>query len=252
MKMQSQTLVAVYATRAAAESARDKLISLGVRDADIRLSGDASEAVDYSATGKHEGQGFWDWLLGTEVPETDRDWYRSSMREGRTALSVWVADVDRSRIEAILDEYDPIEIGADTTASHTPTGAPTGQSEEHIPVIKEELDVGKRQTERRYRVRVYPVERPVEEQVTLRDETVVIERRPVSGQPYDGGADALKPRDLEVIERHEEPVVGKKARMTEEVVVHKDMKDRTETVRGKVRETKVEVDRPPQGRNVEK
>jgi stress response protein YsnF len=86
------------------------------------------------------------------------------------------------------------------------------------------------------------VERPVEENVTLRDERVVIERRPISSE---GPADdqALKPREVEIIERHEEPVVAKKAQATEEVVVRKEVKERTETVRDKVRETKVEVEK---------
>jgi hypothetical protein len=46
------------------------------------------------------------------------------------------------------------------------------------------------------------------------------------------------------LERHEEPVVAKTARATEEVVVSRDVSERTETVSDTVRETKVEVDRP--------
>jgi hypothetical protein len=46
--------------------------------------------------------------------------------------------------------------------------------------VKEELSVGKRATERHYRVKTYVIEKPVEKQVRLRDERVEIERRPVS------------------------------------------------------------------------
>jgi hypothetical protein len=85
------------------------------------------------------------------------------------------------------------------------------------------------------------VERPVEEQVHLRDERVVVEHRPASGE-HATGDDGFQEREFEVVERHQEPVVAKKARAVEEVVVHKDAKDRVETVRDTVRETKVDID----------
>ena len=51
---------------------------------------------------------------------------------------------------------------------------------EAIPIVEEQLRVGKRQVAGgRVRVRSYVVETPVQEQVTLRDETVRVERRPV-------------------------------------------------------------------------
>jgi Domain of unknown function (DUF2382) len=59
----------------------------------------------------------------------------------------------------------------------------------------------------RYHVRVYPVARTVAEQVNLRDERVVIERRP-SGT-YSPTDKDLAPREVDVVERHEEPVVEK-------------------------------------------
>jgi stress response protein YsnF len=42
----------------------------------------------------------------------------------------------------------------------------------------------------------------------------------------------------------EDVVVAKTATATEELVVHKDVKERTETVRDTVRETKVDVEQP--------
>jgi stress response protein YsnF len=55
--------------------------------------------------------------------------------------------------------------------------------EERIPLIQEELRVGKREVERGgARVRSYVEERPVSEQVNLREEHVSIERHPVDQQ----------------------------------------------------------------------
>jgi uncharacterized protein (TIGR02271 family) len=87
------------------------------------------------------------------------------------------------------------------------------------------------------------VETPVEEQVTLQDETVVIDRRPVTGgQPV---AAEFTDKTIEMTETHEEPVVSKTARVTEEVSLHKEAKERVETVRDTVRRDEVEVEQVP-------
>jgi stress response protein YsnF len=119
-----------------------------------------------------------------------------------------------------------------------------GAGEQVIPVVKEDIAVGKRVNERRYRIRTYTVETPVERDVTLRDERVVIERRPVVDQTEAARLAAETPqnREYEVIERHEEPMVEKR-RDVEEVVVHKEAEDRTERVRDTVRETRVDVEK---------
>jgi stress response protein YsnF len=131
------------------------------------------------------------------------------------------------------------------TATPTRPGAATGDGtgrDEVIPVVREDVSVGKRVEERRQRIRAYVVEKPFEQQVTLRDERVVIERRPVSGERTATGPDAMREREFEVVERHEKPVVDKNARVVEEVVVHHEAGEHTETVRDKVRETRVDVD----------
>ncbi len=46
----------------------------------------------------------------------------------------------------------------------------------------------------------------------------------------------------EATERHEEAVVSKEARVTEEITLEKDKRDRTETVRDTVRHTEVEIE----------
>jgi stress response protein YsnF len=54
----------------------------------------------------------------------------------------------------------------------------TAGAEERIPLAEEQLVVGKREASRG-RVRSYVVETPVEEEVTLHQEHMDIERRPV-------------------------------------------------------------------------
>jgi len=125
-------------------------------------------------------------------------------------------------------------------------GSTTSQGDEVIPVVEEELHVGKREVAHgRVRIRSHVVERPVEEQVTLREERVAVERRPVEGTMRTGSvndADLFRERTIEMEERAEEAVVSKEARVVEEVVVRKEADQRTETISDTVRKTEVEVD----------
>ena len=112
-----------------------------------------------------------------------------------------------------------------------------------IPRVEEELRVGKRAVEGNgVRVRTYVEEVPVNEQVTLREESVDVERRPVDRAAGDADIDAFQEGTFEVRERSEEAVIDKQARVTEEVVVKKDVDQRTETIQDTVRRTDVEVE----------
>ena len=186
--------------------------------------------------------GFWEWLFGSDVNDDDRQMYSTSLSGRRTALCLSPGPAAAERSGACSARVRHGRPSQPETGSQAAVGNQTGTSDEHIPIVKEELEVGKRQTEQRYHVRVYPVERSVQEQVKLRDERVVIERRPTEN--YSPTDKDLAPRQFEVIERHEEPVVAKRARATEEVIVRRDVNERTETVRDTVKETKVEVDKP--------
>jgi stress response protein YsnF len=123
------------------------------------------------------------------------------------------------------------------------TAAGTAAGTEYIPVVEERLNVGKRVAESgRVRVRSYAVETPVEEQVTLRDETVHVDRRAVD-RPVTAADEALfADKTIEATEMREQAVVSKDARVVEEIGIRKDAGQRTETVTDKVRRTEVEVE----------
>jgi len=144
-------------------------------------------------------------------------------------------------------------LGARSTASSEGMGKGVGTStrrstetgDEVIPVAEEELQVGKREVNRgRVRIHSHVVERPVEEQVNLRQEHVQVERRPVEGSARAAAndSDLFRERTVEMEERSEEPVIGKEARVREELVVRKDVDQKTQTVSDKVRRTEVEVE----------
>jgi uncharacterized protein (TIGR02271 family) len=131
-----------------------------------------------------------------------------------------------------------------STSGRTDTGLAgrTGTGDEVIPVVEEELQIGKREVQRgRVRIHSHVVERPVEEQVSLRQESVSVERRPASGQSALSG-DPFQERTIEVEERSEEAVVSKQARVKEELVVRKDVEEHNQTVSDTVRRDEVEVE----------
>lgn len=130
-------------------------------------------------------------------------------------------------------------LAASDTASPRRVGDGT---EEVIPVVEERLRVGKREVGHgRVRIRSFVVETPVQEQVTLHEERVNVERRPVD-RPVGASDDVFRDKTIEATETNEEAVVSKEARVTEEVVVRKTAEERTQTVSDSVRQTKVEVD----------
>jgi stress response protein YsnF len=75
---------------------------------------------------------------------------------------------------------------------------------------------------------------------------VTLERRPVDRDLAPSEA-AFRERTIEAVERGEEAVVSKTARVTEEIGLRKDVEHETETIRNTVRKQEVEVedDRDP-------
>lgn len=177
-----------------------------------------------------------------------------------------LVDVDRERVAAIrLDDdrvidIDHIELRDDNQPvllvphEHIPRPPANfdrnNMTSEVIPVIEERLVVGKREKAGgTVRVHTSVRERPVHEEVTLREEHVDVNRRPVNERIDPREADRLmRDGDVEVRASSEEAVIGKEARVTEEVVVSKDSSTRTERVDDTLRKTEVEVEGGDRGR----
>ena len=275
----TEHIVATFNTQEAADEAARELENAGFPASAIRQykaanSGEAGRTSYESPTETtaSSGGGFWAWLLGEEGPQTrtvhprDEEWYNRRAGAGDTVLSVAVTDDSRiHQATTILESHHPIEMEETTEENNAiPAGsgdrmvsAPvigTGSvstsdqlsqtaargTEEVIPLAEENLEIGKRTVDRgTTRVRRYVVETPVEREVTLHGERVTIERR----APLEGTVSgrAFEERTVEVRETEEVPVVGKTARVVEEVAIRKEATERTETVRDTVRREEVEV-----------
>jgi uncharacterized protein (TIGR02271 family) len=250
-----RSIVAVYSNLSDALALRREIEQAGVPSSQIHISTEQGTTGTTATAGTREPRGFLDWLFG--IPESEMTYYHESLDAGRTIVKAHVPAAQAERVSQILDRYGPIDVHAEreqmgtagpvasgaTRKTATTARAGSEATRESIPVVEEDIKVGKRSVERGgVRVRSYVVEQPFEELVRLRDETVRVERRPASGAaPV--GPDAFKERSFEMRERDEEAVVQKSARVKEEVVVSKDVGERTEQVRDKVRRTQVDVEK---------
>lgn len=255
---QDRMINAFFDDRAEAERATERLISAGIPRTDIRVIDGQSDVATGVEAGTNDRGGFWDTLADLFMPDEDRQTYAEGLRRGGYLVSVTVSTEQYEQALDILDDEGTIDIGAreqswrsegwgshadDSSESGSAPSRPgAGDTEDVISVAEEQLRVGKRDVSHgRVRVRSYVVETPVSEQVSLRAENVTVQRRSVD-RPVTDGDRLFEDRTIEVEERGEEAVVSKEARVREELVVNKQVGERTETVSDTVRHTAVEVD----------
>jgi uncharacterized protein (TIGR02271 family) len=129
-------------------------------------------------------------------------------------------------------------------------GSPTQGSQQFagtertsIPVIQEEMQIGKREVQRGgVRIFQHMVETPVSETVNLREEHVKVERHAVDQPASTADLAAFKDKTIELRETAEEAVVQKTARVVEEVVVGKEVEQHQEKITDTLRHTEVEIE----------
>ena len=252
---QGDRIVAAFENADRARAAREALAAAGIDNANIELLENRSDLDNWTAMKRHA------------VPDEDAHLYAEGLGRGHSLLVIRGAAGEHDRIMQVLGRFNPIDIddhGAEwrkagwsglhpgkaawdarqqtSTGSKTPAETPQAQ-EQVVPVFEERLNVGKRVVEQGHvRVRVYTVEHPVQEGVTLREQRVAVERRPVDRPASSVPGEAFKDRTIDVTTHREEPVIAKEARVKEEVVVRQEADQRTETVRDTVHHTEVEVE----------
>jgi uncharacterized protein (TIGR02271 family) len=260
----------MYDTRQEAEAARQRLQS----EFDVQTA----EIYDQSSGESEGGSGFFGKHA---ISSDDRDAYSEGMKRGGFMLCAEVdSDEDADRIIPVLEQSSAVNFdqrqeswrnegwspqssqsqsqssgsfqsaSSDFQSSGSSDTRETGErtvEEERIPIVREQLQVGKREVERGgARVRSYVRETPVSEQVNLREEHVEVERRPVnetlSQSDLSNRSDLLQDREIEMRATGEEAIIGKEARVEEELVIRKTAGEHTEQVQDTVRNTEVDVD----------
>jgi uncharacterized protein (TIGR02271 family) len=272
------TITALFDSRSDAEAAKQRLKSARVDADHVHIHDKSSAGYSENNYSDHQNRGFWDSVKNAFAPDEDRHAYEEGVRRGGTLLT---ADVDDDCVDEavrVLEEANSVDIddrssqwrasgwnyeSSDRTGSVGQASAFAGFGsearssneaerdlvrdngrEEVIPIVEENLVVGKRDVNRGgVRVRSYVSEVPVHEQVRLRNERVNVERRRVDQPLSAAEGDAFRERTIDMTATGEEAVVGKNARVVEEVVVSKTAEEHVETIDDSVRKTEVEIER---------
>jgi uncharacterized protein (TIGR02271 family) len=231
-----------YATGSAATMGG---MSAATRTADATIA-DTSRA-DTTADNTYSTRSTRDTLAGADTVRTDADMSQRDItaayepsKTDTTATTAPSFMADRTTSESATSRLSDTD--TDLTRRQATT-ADLSSDSRTIPVIQEELQVGKREVQRGG-VRVYQhiKETPVDQSVRLHEERVHVERHPVDRPASEADLSGLKESSFELRETAEEAVVGKTARIVEEVVVSKEATERTEEIHDKVRRTDVEIE----------
>lgn len=272
-----RTLSALFDTQSEANRAVDRLVDAGIHRDNVRIvPGNESDAAVENRAEQH--QGFFAALSDFFFPDEDRYSYAEGLSRGGYLVVVDNLAASQHDVAVdILDDEGSIDLdqreeswrsegwagyssesvsgyGSSSTRSSSlgQAGSATSSeatsrtleegSSESIPVVDERLVVGKRDVNLgRVRVRSYVREEPVSADINLHNENVTIERRSVD-RPLGDADIAFTDRVIEAEEHAEEAVVGKEARVVEEISLRKEGTDRTETVSDTVRKTEVEIE----------
>ena len=263
----SRTITALFDTRADADAGRQRLLDAHLHADNVRIHDKAT--LGEAGYSSEQRPGMWAAVKNAFLPHEDRRIYEEGVRRGGFLLTADVDEDQTNRAVQALDDVDLTSVDIDERASQwrsqgwqpqeggsgtaeASVGHVVGQEtgvkalnndEKHFNVIEEQLTVGKREVDRGgVRVRSYVTEKPVHEQIRLRNEKISVERHPID-KAIDDVGHAFQERSFEVTETGEEAVVSKNARVVEEVVIKKTSDTHVEVIDDTVRRTDIDVEK---------
>jgi stress response protein YsnF len=210
--------------------------------------------ADQRRTGARQEREQDEKFLADQNDAADRE--RNTRNAARQTMEV-MAESSRQIVQSAAENVQRVATAPMSTGSvlwdamFGMWGLPAGRSlaanghastreEEVVPLAEETLIVGKQTVNSgTTTVRRYVIERPAEQQVTLYDEKVVVERRRPMTDAVTG--ETLTELTVEMIETSEVPLVAKGVKVREEVVIRRERSKRVETVRDTVRRDEIEI-----------
>ena len=211
-----EIIIGIYDTAAHADAAVSDLKTAGVPDTAISLYSGTNMAVGTTSTIARDMSGTQPLRLFSGETEFDSAVYDRSLESGSTVVKVRSPNEHVTRVMEILESHNPVDV--------------------------DERTAGKRVVNKGgVRVRRYVIKTPVNESVSLRDETVTLGRWPVADErPLEPGE--LSEKVIEMTASAEEAVTAKTARVYEEVGLRKEVVDRTKYVKDTMRKEKAAVE----------
>lgn len=251
----TQTVIGLFDNATEAQQAAQALINQGFdrNRIDISTNNANTSAASGSTNTNTDSNDSVSNLFNSLFGDSSDDYsnYREVAQRGSTILTVHAQTPQEAQTAAtILDQNNAIDVNARAEQFRTQTNTATNQTaataegNTSIPIVEEQLQVGKQTVETGgARIRSRIIERPVEENLRLREENVRVERTPVNRPATEADLNTFREGEIEITEHAEVPVVSKQARVVEEVSIGKEVQERNETIRDTVRGTEVEVER---------
>jgi len=271
-----QTVIGFFDNASEAQQAVEQLVSNGFSRASIDIAASSGSTGSMTSSGNsdygtstgtssyNDNEGFGDKVsrfFGNLFDSDDDRSRYSTVASRSTTVTVHATSADEAeRAADLLDRYGAVDVderasqygygntGATAASSisdtsYADTTDRTADTTGAIPIIEENINVGKRVVETGgVRLRSRIIERPVEESVRLRVEHVHVERNPVNRPATEADLNSFREGTIEATEHAEVPVVGKTARVVEEVSLDKTVQEREEVIRDTVRRTDVDVE----------
>jgi stress response protein YsnF len=223
----STTIIAMYDNANKAQQVANEVVRAGVsRDAVDVLYGNGSSSL----VGKLTERG---------VEEREAAIYAEVIGKGGSMVAVDAPDETAEDTCEIMNRF-----GARDLDKLIAEASPSRQERESVPVIEEQVSIGKRKVLRGgMRVTSSVSERPIEETVRLREEKVAVEQHRTDRKLSPEEAEkAFQQKTVELTETAEEAVISKEAHVVEEVSLGKTAAEREETVQTTARRTDVNVE----------
>ena len=246
----NKTVVAIFNSAGEAQDAADHLSARGFSRDHIDVFSGRNSTVE-----EHDGESgisrFFKNLFGSDDDKRER--YSKVAKRGYVVTVYADSEEEAEQAAELLDNYGAIDIDEDYDRNISDRDEDYDRRErtddievnknKTIPVIEEDIRVGKREVPTGgVRIRSRIVEKPVEENVRLREEHIHVERKKVDRPATEEELRNFKTGTTEFTEHAEIPDVQKRSKVVEEVKLSKDVEHRDETVHDSVRKTEVDVE----------
>jgi len=221
------SIIGLFESTDLADQVRGELVKAGLQDDSVSVFTDKA------------GSKLVQELVERGYPEDRARQYAEAVKKGGIVIAAEADDTQADQAVAVMNRFD----------LKTPenlierAGQSRGEETETAQAVEETARVGKAQVTGGKRLVTNVTEREVEKPVTLREETVEVERHHDERRlSPDEANKAFEDKTVELTATSERPVISKEARVTEEVALRKQAGERQETVRETVRRSEVEVE----------
>jgi stress response protein YsnF len=261
-----QTILATFDDEQTARQAVDELVAEGFPPASVHLQSGSGTLPGETRPNAVTNHGFMSAVgnFFSNLFESEHERagvYSEAVRRGSTVIAVDAqTQTDLEKAQTLLQRRGSVNVEdrvagwkSEGWTGFDPAAAPLTDAErasqrQSVPIVEEKLHVGKRTVDLGgLRVVKRLNETPVSEVINLQQQKATVDRKPVDRPATEDDFENFKEGTFEVRETAEEAVIGKTARVVEEVAVGRTVTNRTEKVSDTVRRTDVDVERVEPG-----